>query len=1600
MADLGLDEFSELPPPTTDSDAEIDALVGGMAPGLDEVAALESIPAEPLADEEDDSIDESKLRPEPLWTPANWEQDRPAAVHLAEQDGLEACLARAAWLETEASHTEDAGAKARALLVASELVAMGGDAKRARALANQALALAPTAPLMQRQARLLAALDDDHKAVLAALDTEAKSSANPAVRSHAVYLGAEIARAGLHDTAQADRRLDVLFKLDPSDPRQPLMKLARVLAANDKPPAAPPGLDGDLAVVARAVVDLASLRKDSPPTAESPIGAVHFMRARRALARCGERRETGHSHRAGESVAELATLSGLELGARWLAASLLATDSSTRPKAIALLRQIIEDTDSPAARRALAARSLEQGDPSGLASLLEGHEADSADLTAADRTSLAALTGAPSTLVDRWLARIETDPRLTPLTAAAASATRPPDAPLGPACGSEAKRAGLALGRALVASQAEGAEPGLLRSTLEAYAVAREDDPLVSVLEGELALSAGAAGRVAHSIAATAGAEGPSGERDKHLAAGLLLEIGRDADSAARQWASALGADPGAEPPARALMAAATPSGAADLLVGLADAVSDEPRKALLLVEAALRVGMASEDFPALLDRAIESAPGLPFAHRLGKQQARQRGDAEALLGRLRRRRAASDDPIESALDAIREALLIADTEREAAATLLETASGARPTDVALHELAERLSPAGGSSRGAWREAVAASAEGPTRVRLLLEAALEYERADDLAAAARVADAAASTDGSDFARITAERLAAHGAGGAALAERLIAAAKVATDPHAQRELYDRLSELDRTRGDKSSALLWQNAILETNPKSLKALRALEHAYIGEGRVDELEPIATTLAELLDRNEANAHAMLAARLCSKQDTAKIRQLAERALAHAPPSLWALRTLSVVARDPKDDELALRVDKELSERVARAIDSATLALRAGEAAMRLGRLDDARGLLDRAVELVPDHPVALARQAEALEGLGDAKGAAQALEALASASKVQAHQVDAWHRAGCLWLDAVGDEDRGRAALETVADLDLTHGDTFARLSALYVKQDAREKLADLLERRIALTTDPEERVALEVTRGKALADIGDTSAAREALAAALDANPDHADALDAFAELSVHDGDWEGAEQAWIRLARHSTEPERQAEIYRKLGALYEKELPNAQRAELSYREVLKRLPNDVGAMERLVQVHGGLGDTQKALEIQTELLNRAGTPEEKRDRTIELSRVQEDFVKDRRKAEATLDKARKTWPQDGAVLRALAEFYRRGDETTALNVLLDRAANDARRALGTGRFDAALFEALATVAELRGGTDAARVANATLAALTGADASIPGAGLAAADARLDDLLAPELLSLPLRALLKKVGDALDGAYPMDLRSIRATPLPAEASGFAQQIQQMATAFGIHNVEAYVSTAIGPSCIPASAAPPRLVFGSVLLEKGIDETARTFLVLRSLKLLQARAATLSRTAPIDLWPVVAGMLTVFAPTWQAPGVEPKKVAEHQQRIKGALVRQLDDDVPVLAMEVIGSIGNRASQLGTAVNQWGNRTALLAMGSPAAALIGIAAGTGHPEGPPADAAERLKWIVRNPEARDLAVFSVSEQYSDARRRLGLG
>ncbi|HEY2406121.1 MAG TPA: hypothetical protein VGI10_08965 [Polyangiaceae bacterium] len=1523
---------------------------------------------------------------------AAWPDERPAHEHLSAQ--AEGWIARAEWLEREAHAATDPQAKARALIVASELWALVGDLARAREVATEATALARASALSQRQLRWLAAAEGDWKATLPALEMETRSGATPEARVHAAYLSAEINRLVLDDEASAKKKIDLAVRAHQDDPRAHVAKLAELLGKANTPPRLRLPESELLLPIARAGEELAQLRGAPLAAGSTPVLPLRaaFDDARRALSNADR-------EKAAEAIQKLQALPELADATRWLRASLLAVDAKHRPAAIALLGELVQSEGSREARRALAARALEQGDSAAVQAAISGADAEQS-FGVADRLALGALTALPTAALELPLAQAASDEALRPLAAALSALATP--APLEYMAGSAAAQAELTLGRALAVQRASAVERvAELHKGTALFDESHPGSALARLLGLEFALTSQATGAVSRALAdwPREQTEGPAA-RDQKLAAALSYELSGEHASALAEYRAALAVDPTSESAVRAI-ASHAPAETAERLEALADKLDGAPHTALFLLEAALRHGSDDvESYQKLLGRALELGPELSIAHRLSEAFARSRGDAEALVGALRARRDASDDPVERALDLVREALLVADSDLDLAERLLYEAIKARPNDIALRELYERVAPTESGDRAAWRERVAETSEPGLKGRLLAEAALEYARAGDQAAATRVGLAAAELGAGELTRIRAERLAEGGPGAARISEALLESARKSELADEQIELYERLSALDRSRNDLSSALLWQNAILERTPKYLPALRRLEHAYIGGDRLDELEPIAAALTRALDANEINAHARLAARLRTKRgEWPATRELADLVLAEGRDELWALRNLSAHARISDDSELGLSVDGRLFAMVERPIDKATLALRAAESAARLERAEDAKRLLRLALEQVPDHMVALTSLAEVLEATGDYTGAAEALEAVAGNSNVDAHKVNALHQAAVLWMDRVGTIDRGRLCLERAVALDVSHEDAVIRLQAAYVQAGERQKLAELLERRLEHTSDPEERIAIEVARGRALAEVGDKEAAKRALTAALDANPDHLDALEAFTELCLGEGDWVSGEQGLIRLARHLSEPARQAQIYRRLGELYDTALPNPERAELAYKEVLKRDPDDAEIVSKLVHVYGRLRDSATALKLQSDLLERASTPEQKRDRTLALAVVEEEIAGDRKSAEATLEKARKEWPHDGVVLRAVAEFQARAGDSRGMQVLLDRSAADARRALSTGRFEPGFFEVLATVAELRNETDTALLAHATLAALRGEEVPVTPAGPAAGSVDLDELLAPELVGIALRALLKKSGDVLDAAYPIDLRAMRAAPLPAGSAAFLSYVQQVAASFGIRNLDVFSSAALGQVCMPISAAPPQIVFGQALLDNS-DDAVRFFLLIRALKIIQLRSAALSRTAPIDLWPVVAGYIGQFASNWQPQGVDAKKLAEARARIQSAAKAfRIDDDVPVLVLEVIGAIGNRASQLGTAIHQFGNRAALLATGSLITALKGIALAGGHTAGPPPEGPERVKWIVRNPEARDLATFGVSEQYAQARRRLGI-
>jgi tetratricopeptide (TPR) repeat protein len=1513
--------------------------------------------------------------------PSTFEGERPASRWLDEKTAA-SYRQRAAWLEEEARAVGEPAEQSRALLVVSELYAIAGDDERALALATEARDMAPELPLAWRQARQL--LGPDTEAMVAALDAEAASSPSPASRAHATLLAADLLRINDNGDAAVSRWRSA-SKLDPADVRAHAARAALALAQNDHTGALGDlAENSELATLGRAVATALRLRGVERPGAEVVAAPINdgLRHARLAL-------DASDVAGAAQALAAMGREGSLAKGALWLSSAFGATHIAARRGSAKALKTLVAGGD-PLARRQLAARGIELGDPELVTAALDG------DAGAFDPVERAALLALASQDTSEAVSDIALSAPLASLVDALTAITPDTDASKRPE-----RTSGSAEARALT---------GLGRLLATKPAVEAIDEALAAVPTPRAASAAGVAleasvrakrwDDLSAALSELPASDDPNEAVQRHIAAALVAERAGNQANAKRAWREAL-ASHGHETLLRIVAKLDDEVDHAAELLRVADEMPDGVPSAILRLEALARAELGDDEQAAVLERVHRAAPSLGIGAFLAERIGRRRGDLEEVLRWIQERRSYATDPIETALDAVREALLVADRDPELASTRLDEAHRARPDDVALRELFERLSTDPPADRAAWRQARAEKASGPTRAALFTEAALEHERSGDAPAALRAAREALEAGDKGLAHLVADRAEIETGEITRQAGAMLTRAKEADDDVVRREAYERLAELEAYgKKDTAAALQWHQAVLEEFPRHKPSLRWVEQTLVSAGSDAELERIAEQIAIALDGvggGEVTGHAQVAARLRQRAegDWERTANLARLAAMQPEPSLWSLRALNAHARLQKDDAAILKTTIALLERTQRPSERAALLLRASEAAARIEHVADARAFLEQAASEDPGDVVTWGFLAEVRERGGETRAAAEACESLARTSAVPEHQLLAWDDAARIWVDEVKEPERAMSALEQAAEIDVTYGDVFHRLSQLYAEKRLDAELARLLEKRLERAEDAEERVTLEVELARALGEMGELAKAKSALENALQQRPDHTTALGALADLCAKEGDWQGAEQSFVRLARLATTPEDQRAIYEKLGEIYAVHLGNLSRAEVSYKEVLKRAPKDLGVLAKLVDVYKRQGDVGRAVETQQQIVAEATDPALRLQRLVELASIYES-ARDLRKAEQALEAARKEFPTSVGALRALAEFYRRHSQMPAMQILLDRAASDARRSFAAGRFVTSLFEVLHAAYDLRGKKDSARVVAATLAAVEGHTAELVGAEARAVDPRLDDVLAPDLVSPAIRALLTSAGDALDAAAPMDLRALRAAPL-VPGSPIGATVGAVATVVGLGALQILVAPELGRVAIPIGSNPPTLLVGEELATAP-NERARTFVVVRALKMILARSSALLRGAPEDVAVLVEALFTVFNPSFVPQGVDKKRVAETARRIHPALPKNLDPTVGVIALEAAGTLAMQAGALGAATAGWANRVALLAIGDPGAALDAIAWSKGE-DAAPTGSEERAAWIARTAEARELMTFSVTDAYSEARTRLGL-
>lgn len=1517
--------------------------------------------------------------------PMVFEDEQPAHVHVHDLDFKDKLLAIASRLQKSIADDSNPSRKAEYSLVASEILALSGDITGAQALAGQAAAAQPASWLAHTQARHLALEAGDMDAAQQLAVDELQTIDDPESLVHMHLWHADFSRIVACDRTAASDALLAAAQVSPRDVQVTLLQLLENLQGSDPVDLEWVAADSILSDCFDAIQLLTRLRQNAAIVEPGQThAALVLLKVSSALAE-------GDTTTAATQLARFTPLQGSQNALRWLRACLWAASNDTHQAALEELLQLQQDEPTAEVHRALLERSVELRDRELTRRLLLSNASPRDDLPeAADELVLALLANAPAEFVQDCCERLSVDETYAPLTLAAKNLLNTQAASWYEL---DAQTQATACWAEWITTAGKGEA---LDTSPDVDLDDASDD--VAALSQVFALETARKNfdwnAVAHLIADLPDDTGPWQAGDRETVAALFFEAANDREDAERAWEDVLVARPLRECALRAILEQATPSEKCVALETTARSldVRDE-RGVWLLLEAAL--ADASDNYDQaeqLLQHAHVLDPGLILPMILGEDLARKHGQPSHVADWVTKRGELADEPAELSLSSVEEALLHWHDDKAAAEHCLRRALDDIDEDRTLRELWRHVS-ADAPARASDATEKAAAA-GPDGVEDLCEAAAQAAWFGNWQAVGEIAGALAATELETVAKIWAEQVPSARVH-ATLFDRLFAEARGESDPIAQRELYERLARLDSNSPSQGNFELWQNAILERTPGHLPALRALELSFIRHQRWQELATVSDKLMQCLTGAEAMGYCWLSATLhIYTGNWANSEPLLRWAAQQADAPLWALRRWYAHVQASKDHETMHSLECRLVERASYAGDTTALLIRCAQSAQQLQRWAQAATQLRRALDTTPDSAVAWSMWAVQHLEQGELPSAAEGFEQLSQICADPSHRSAVLSHAIELWL-ALKDEARAEFDLEQLVNADPRNTDAVDKLTQCYRQSHAHDRLAALLERQIERLDSPAERLPLQLERARCLLALGLTIAAEKAIAPVLSAFPQDLQALEIKAEVAAALDDFSEAESMYLRLLDVAPEPTWQAELHRKLGMLYEKVPDRSQAAQASYRRLLELKPGDAAGLTALVRLAVSRNDASEAIQLQTQLLDLATEPSEQRERYVELARIYETAANDRRRAEEVLERARRKWQNDSVVLRAFAGFYQRAGDASALQVLLDRSVTEARRALHTGRFDLSLFEVLACVAHLRNEPQAAESADAVVAALTGQPMIVRGTGSAAFDPRHDEGLAPELLNLPLRAMLQQSGWALDSVSPVDLRAYAATPLSQADPQLYEYALQLAAGFAIDDVQLWVTDKAGCNCLPLQSRPPILLLGRSLVSQS-NPKIREFLLIRALKCAQAHMTALARTANVDLGPLIAAYLSSFLPDWQPTGVDMKKVEDFRRQLAQQLPHGYDHGMSPLAQDVVVALGNRASQLGAAVYEWGSRTALLALGEPALALDAIAVASGG--GPlPGDTGERIKWIARHAEARNVMVFAVSDAYLRLRTQL---
>ena len=416
-----------------------------------------------------------------------------------------------------------------------------------------------------------------------------------------------------------------------------------------------------------------------------------------------------------------------------------------------------------------------------------------------------------------------------------------------------------------------------------------------------------------------------------------------------------------------------------------------------------------------------------------------------------------------------------------------------------------------------------------------------------------------------------------------LADHLFWQADRCQDSAQRLSLTTRIGEVfDKRLGERDKAIDLYEEVLNVDSENDEARQALEAIVIDEQYTYRVCKILETTYERLGEWRKRVVALEAMAKSTNDENEKAAILGQAGIlheefgddAHSAFNAWG----RALVADPHDAEAKSNVDRLAKQTGLWADYVNTMQTTLGGAAdleLRLSLLNDVAVAYDRQlgdpraaitayqtmVELDPTADETL----DELEGLqtmvGDWPGLIDVLEKKADRAQEMGSRTALLSRVGHAWDEQLGDSDRAIAVFDRITEEDGANLEAWESLDRLYAQQSNFPKLGEVLERRLELEPEDEDRVELGLRLATLYEhQLNNSDRATDLLRRVVEIAPLHLSALERFASILRQRGDFaELANVLGMQFEATEADDERIAILHR-MGLVYEQNLDDEHRA--------------------------------------------------------------------------------------------------------------------------------------------------------------------------------------------------------------------------------------------------------------------------------------------------------------------------------------------------------------------------------------------------------------------------------------------------------